>query len=105
MSCLTISDGSDAAYVLQAGAEQKVLIVPGYLTSAQHLQILQQQRQQQQEQQPPQQEQQEQPQELELPPCPFLRVSFASVDADAMLEGFARLRKAILISRPASDSA
>lgn len=74
--------------MLQAGAEHKVLIIPGYLTSAQHLQIL---------------AQQQQPSAVELPVCPYFRVSFASVDADAMLEGFARLRAAIL-SRTAAKS-
>jgi DNA-binding transcriptional MocR family regulator len=85
---LACADGTDASNVLQAGAEHKVLIIPGYLTSAQHLQIMAQQQQQQQQQ-------------AELPVCPFFRVSFASVDAQAMLEGFARLRAAIT-SRNAS---
>jgi DNA-binding transcriptional MocR family regulator len=89
--CCLSADGSDASSVLQAGAEHKVLIIPGYLTSAQHLQILAQQQQQQQ------------PTAVELPVCPYFRVSFASVDADAMLEGFARLRAAIL-SRSAAAS-
>jgi DNA-binding transcriptional MocR family regulator len=75
------ADGTDASSVLQAGAQHKVLIIPGYLTSAQHLQIMAQQQQEQQQ--------------TELPVCPFFRVSFASVDAKAMLEGFARLRAAI----------
>lgn len=86
---LLSADGSDASSVLQAGAEHKVLIIPGYLTSAQHLQILAQQ--------------QQQPSAVELPVCPYFRVSFASVDVDAMLEGFARLRAAIL-SRMAAGS-
>jgi DNA-binding transcriptional MocR family regulator len=71
--------------MLPAGAEQRVLIIPGYLTSAAHLQIMDKQRQQQHAQQ----------EEQRLPPCPFFRVSFASVDAQTMVEGFARLRAAI----------
>lgn len=81
--------------MLQAGADRKVLIIPGYLMSAQHLQILAQQQQQE--------HQEQQPSAVELPVCPYFRVSFASVDADTMLEGFARLRAAIL-SRPAATS-
>jgi len=99
------ADGSDASFLLQAGAEHKVLVVPGYLASAQHLQILAAQ-QQQEQQHPPAQQQQQQHVELsarlsELPVCPFFRVSFASVGPEAMLEGFARLRAAI-VSREAS---
>ena len=88
LPCCLLAGGVDANFMLPAGAEQRVLIIPGYLTSAAHLQIMDKQRQQQQQQQQQQEEQQ-------LPPCPFFRVSFASVDAQAMVEGFARLRAAI----------
>jgi DNA-binding transcriptional MocR family regulator len=87
------ADGSDASFLLPAGAEQQVLIIPGYLTSAQHLQLLDQQRRQQEQQQAAQQQ-------IVLPPCPYFRVSFASVDSSAMLEGFARLKAAIKSRKP-----
>lgn len=85
-----VAAGADANFLLPAGAEQRVLIIPGYLTSASHLQILDKQRQQQQQQQAQQQQEEQQ-----LPACPYFRVSFASVDSQAMVEGFARLRAAV----------
>jgi hypothetical protein len=110
------ADGADASFLLAAGAEHKVMIVPGYLTSAQHLQALAAQhyhttglgqahgakRQPSQAAeaaaaaaaaagvQPP-------------PPCPFFRVSFASVSVEQLDEGFARLRRAILSHRQAQQ--
>jgi hypothetical protein len=103
VACALHTDGSDASFLLPAGAEQQVLIIPGYLTSAQHLQLLDQQRQQQEQQgqQLGQQlGQQQAAQEIVLPPCPYFRVSFASVDSAAMLEGFARLKAAVDSRQP-----
>jgi hypothetical protein len=107
------ADGADASFLLQAGAEHKVMIVPGYLTSAQHLQALASQHYQQMRlgqgqgatqrpseaaassagangQQPGQQASQP------PLPCPYFRVSFASVSAEQLEDGFARLQQAIL---------
>lgn len=86
---MRLRDGSDASFLLQAGHAHGVMVVPGFLTSAEHLQLLAQQhyRKQQQEQEQ---------QEPELPPCPFFRVSFASVPPEQLDEAFSRLRRAII---------
>jgi hypothetical protein len=97
------ADGADASFLLHAGAKHKVMVVPGFLTSAAHLQALARQHYRQQEQQSggsslsvQQQQPEEQQEEAQaLSPCPFFRVSFASVGEADMAEGFARLRQAI----------
>uniref|UniRef100_A0A383VSP6 Aminotransferase class I/classII large domain-containing protein n=1 Tax=Tetradesmus obliquus TaxID=3088 RepID=A0A383VSP6_TETOB len=98
-------EGVDASPLMELGAAEKVMVVTGNLSSVAHLQATahaQQQQAQDQQQQPEQQGshmQQQQQQQLDKAagPCPYFRVSFASVASDADLqEGFARLRRAVL---------
>ncbi|WIA37181.1 hypothetical protein OEZ86_014136 [Tetradesmus obliquus] len=99
-------EGVDASPLMGLGAAEKVMVVTGNLSSVAHLQATahaQQEQAQDQQQQPEQQgshkQQQQQQQQLDKAagPCPYFRVSFASVASDADLqEGFARLRRAVL---------
>lgn len=92
---------------MEYGASEKVMIIPGHLASATHLQAAAKQlkQQQQQEQADSSSIRQQAEQKLQASEtvvehqseaCPFFRVSFASVQSeDALREGFVRLGKAL----------
>jgi hypothetical protein len=88
---------------MELGAAEKVMVVTGNLSSVAHLQAAARAKQQHdsdRQNDPDKQQQQElDKQQLDTAagPCPYFRVSFASVGSDADLqEGFVRLRRAIL---------
>jgi hypothetical protein len=98
-------DGVDASPLMELGASEKVMVVTGNLSSAAHLQAAAHAKLQEHEPQDPinhQQQQQQQQQQRQTcstaaGPCPYFRVSFASVGSDEDLqEGFVRLRRAVL---------
>jgi hypothetical protein len=101
---LIAGDRADASPLMELGASEKVMVVTGNLSSVAHLQAaahaknsLQEQQQQQQQQQQGATEQQQQQLDIAAGPCPYFRVSFASVGSNEDLyEGFARLRRAVL---------
>jgi hypothetical protein len=95
---------------MEIGASEKVMVVTGNLSSVAHLQAAAQAKLQPQQQQGAnkQQQQQHQQQQAEKPvgPCPYFRVSFASVGSDEDLqEGFARLRRAVMRCQDAAAAA
>ncbi len=89
---------ADSSNLVEYAAAEKVMIIPGYLSSVAHLQAAAVQLRQQQQhlhQEQPQQKQQEEGSAV-MNRCPYFRVSFASVQSvEAIKEGFARLGEAL----------
>jgi DNA-binding transcriptional MocR family regulator len=75
---------------MELGASEKVMVVTGNLSSVPHLQAAAHARLHEQQQQ-------QQQCDKAAGPCPYFRVSFASVGSDEdLVEGFERLRRAVL---------
>jgi hypothetical protein len=100
--------GGNASDLLPFAAAEQVVVVPGAVLSVAHLQaaelqLRQREQQQRQTADGPSLGRVPAPDQLtavvagDVPPCPHFRLSFASVQSDdALLEGFVRLKRAIM---------